>query len=294
MQLAAYSFDESGDTAIDAVGGHDFALTANAARVPGHVSGGALQPSGATAVPLPDIGRTVERTVCMWIKGDVPDGWAIEWHDPVEDSGAWGILFNMDDVVIQGRNGGTFVQAKALWPDTTNWHHVSGTFGGNSVKLYLDGVLADQVSLTGPITAPTNAPTMFGGWTSAGSFDDLRIYDTALGQSSITAAMAPITSTDLASAADLSVDEAFLARVKAAMQQYGVAKAKTIYATGSPTEALKAEFNLARNALRDPVSYAEQFAWAIGTDTTVDSTVDDDTIRTKVQDAWPIIAGSPF
>jgi hypothetical protein len=289
--LAAFSFDESGDTAIDVVGGNDFALTANAARVAGHSSGGALQPSGTTAVPLPDVGRTTERTVCMWIKGDVPDGWPIQWFDTAEAAGAWGILFNMGDVVIRARNGGTFVDARAPWPDITDWHHVAGTFGGNTVKLYLDGVLADQVSLTGPLSG-TDAPTLFGGWTAAGSFDDLRVYDTALGQSSITAAMAPITSTDLASAADLAVDTDFLARVKAAMQQYGVALAQEIYLAQDSSR--KAQFNLARSALQDPTSYAQQFAWAIGTDVDVDSTVDDDTIRTKVQNAWNIVAGAPF
>lgn len=289
--VAAYPFDESGNTAIDVQGGHHFALTANIGRVAGHIAGGALQPLTTTAVSLPDIGRTDERTVAMWIKGAIPDAWAIQWFDPIEASGAWGILFNAGDVVIQGRNGATVAQARAAW-ETTTWHHVAGTYGGNAIKLYLDGELADQVSLTGPLTVATNAPTLFGGFSAVGSFDDLRICDVALGQSSILAAMEPVASTDLATAATLAVDVDFLARVKAAMQQYGVALAKDIYSTGDSTR--KAQFNLARAALEDPTSYAQQFAWAIGTDVNVDSTVDDDTIRTKVEDAWNIIAGAPF
>lgn len=292
--VAAYPFDESGDTAIDVHGGHSFVLTADISRVPGHVAGGAVQPATTTAVTLPDIGRTSERTVAMWIKGDVPDGWPIQWYDPTESSGAWGILFNAGDVVIQGRNGAVVAQARAPWPDTTNWHHVAGTYGGNAIKLYLDGELADQTTLVGPLTVATNPPTLFGGWSGAGSFDDLRICDVALGSSSVAAAMERVTSTDLATAAALAVDADFLARVKAAMQQHGVERAKAIYAAGVPSEGQKAEFNLARACLQNPAAYAEQFAWAIGTDAEIDSTVDDDTIRTKINAVWPIIAGSPF
>jgi len=291
VHVAAYSFDESGGTAIDSRGSYDFDLTANISRVAGKTNGG-IQPATTTAVVLPDMGRTDERSVSMWIKGDIPDGWAIEWHDPVEDSGAWGILFNMGDVVIQGRNGATVAQARTEWADTAGWHHVTGTYGGNTIKLYVDGVLADQTTLVGPLTVATDPPVLFGGFSSVGAFDDLRVCDTALGQSSVVASMEPITSTDLASAAELSVDTGFLARVKAAMQEYGVAVAKEIYAGADSTR--KAQFNLARSCLQDPAAYAQQFAWAIGTDTTVDSTVDDDTIRSKVQDAWNIVAGAPF
>lgn len=291
MHVAAYSFDESGDTAIDVRGSYDFALTANIARVAGKTGGG-IQPATTTAVTLPDIGRTDERSVAMWVKGDIPDGWAIEWHDPVEDSGAWGILFNGTDVVIQGRNGATVEQARTAWPDTATWHHVAGTYGGNTIKLYLDGELADQTTLVGPLTVATNAPSLFGGFSAVGAFDDLRICDSALGQSSIVASMEPVASTDLATAATLSVDTGFLARVKAAVMEYGVALAKEIYAGADSTR--KAQFNLARAALEDPAAIGQQFAWAIGTDADVDSTVDDDTIRAKVEDAWNIVAGAPF
>jgi hypothetical protein len=296
MLVAAYSFDESGDTVLDMSGqNNNFSLGADASRVAGHTGGG-IQPATSNATQLPDIGQTEERTVCMWIKGSIPDVWAIQWFDPTADagagSGAWGIVFNMGNVCIQGRNlSDTFNRAQAPWPDTTNWHHVAGVYGGSSVKLYLDGVMADQQSLVQPLRS-SNAPTLFGG-AIAGQYDDLRVYDSALGDSAIIAAMnTPVASADLSSAANLAVDAAFLKRVTAAMQQYGYSLATQIYAARDNTR--KAQFNLARNCLSDPDSYGQQFAWVIGADATVDATVDDGTIRLKVQEAWDVVAGAPF
>lgn len=296
MLIAGYSFDESGSTVLDVTGTYDFPLTTDAARITGKTGGG-IQPATTTAVPLPNIGQTDERTVCMWVKGSIPDGWPIQWYDPTADSGAgagvWGILFLSGNPKIRARNSAdAFTDATAAWPDTTNWHHIAGVYGGGSVKLYLDGVLADQQTLVAPIRT-SNAPTLFGGWSGSGSFDDLRIYDAALGTSSIVASMSPVVSSDLASAGALSVDAGFLSRVTAAMQQYGVSVAKAVIASGSPSSVDKARLVLAQAALTDPESYGQQFAWAVGTDLSVESTVDDDTIREKVREVWNVIAKVP-
>lgn len=295
MLVSAYSFDESGNTVLD-MSGHlnNFGLGSDATRVSGHTGGG-IQPATTTATALPDMGQSDERTVCMWVKGAIPDGWPIQWYDPTADSGAgsgaWGILFNMGQVCIQARNSAdTFTRAETAWPDTATWHHVAGTYGGGSVKLYLDGALADQQSLVGPLRT-SNAPTLFGGWASVGAFDDLRVYDTALGLSSIQAARdTPVASADLSSAAALSISDTFLKRVTAAMQQYGVIVGLSVVGGGSPTD--KARTILARNALQNPADYGQRFAWAIGSDAAVDATVDDETIREKVVVLWNLIAGT--
>lgn len=294
----ACSFDESGGTVFDMSGnGLDFPLTTDATRLTGHTNGG-IQPATTTAVQLPDVGQTAERTVCMWMKGNIPDGWPIQWYDPTADSGAgsgaFGILFNMGAVCIQARNDAdAFTRAEVPWPDTTTWHHVAGTYGGGTVKLYLDGVLADQQSLIGPLRVG-NAPTLFGGWTGVGAFDDLRVYDTALGTASIEAARdTPVASSDLASAADLSVNATFLKRVTAAVTQYGVTVAKAVMLAGSPSGVDKARLGLAQAVLTSPSVYGQQFAWALGSDLAVDATVDDDTIRLMVQGVYNIIAKVP-
>ncbi|SEF34391.1 Concanavalin A-like lectin/glucanases superfamily protein [Amycolatopsis pretoriensis] len=295
--VAAYSMDESGDTVIDLSGNaHDFALTSGATRVTGHTLGG-LRPNGATPLTLPNIGQTDERTVMLWAKGSIPDAWPIQWYDPTADggagSGAWGILSNMGNICIQGRNGADeFARPLTAWPDTTNWHHVAGTFGGNAVKLYLDGVLADQQTLTGPLRI-ADAPTLFG-WTGTDSYDDLRIYNTALEPAGIVAAMnTPVASSDLASAAALAIDATFVNRVCAAMQQYGVIVGKAILGAGSPSAADKARLILAQACLADHATYTDRFVWALASDAEVDNTVDDATIRSKVADVYNLIAGVP-
>lgn len=297
MQVAAYSFDESGGTVLDVTGnGNHFPLTVNGTRITGKTNGG-IQPATTTAINLPNIGQTDERTVCMWVKGSIPGEWPIQWYDPTAASGAgagvWGILFQSGNPIIRARNGAdVYSEATAPWPDTTTWHHIAGVYGGGSVKLYLDGVLADQQTLVGPIRS-SNAPSLFGGFSGVGSFDDLRIYDSALGASSIVASMTAVASSDLASAGDLSVNAVFLKRVTAAMQQYGVQIAKVILAAGSPSSENKARLVLAQACLTDPTSYGQQFAWALGSDLSVDSTVDDDTIRLMVQNVWNVIAKVP-
>lgn len=294
MQLAAYSFDESGSTVLDMSGsGNHFTFGVNLTRITGKTGGG-IQPATTTAVALPNIGQTDERTVCLWVKGSIPDGWLVQWYDPTANSGSgggvWGIRFLSGNPVIRARNTvDDFTDATAAWPDTTSWHHIAGVYGGGSVNLYLDGVLADQQSLVGPIRS-ANAPTLFGDFSGSGSYDDLRIYDAALNLSSVVASMSPVASSDLSSAAALSVDAGFVARVTAAMMQHCVTLAKSIRLTGD--QSRKDEYLHAQKCLANPSMCGEQFAWAIGTDLSVDSTVDDDTIRELVEAAWPVIAKS--
>lgn len=65
-----------------------------------------------------------------------------------------------------------------------NWYHIVGTYDGVMQKLYVNGVLIDQKSLTGPI--PDYGNTMFfGGFSNLvyrlpGTIDEIRIYSRAL------------------------------------------------------------------------------------------------------------------
>lgn len=295
MQIAAYSFDESGSTVLDMSGnGNHFPLTANLTRVVGKTGGG-IRPATTIAVTLPNIGQTADRSVCMWVRGTIPDGWVVQWYDPTASAGSgggvWGIRFLSGAPVIRARNTvDDFTDATATWPDTTNWHHVAGVYGGGTVRLYLDGVLADRQALVGPLRT-SNAPTLFGGFSGAGAFDDLRIFDSALGPAPVASAMTAVASSDLASAAALSVNASFLARVTAAVMQYCVMLAKQIRA-GESDQSRKDEYLFAQKCIADPKTFSAQFAWAIGSDLTVDPTVDDDTIRELVAAAWPVIAKS--
>ncbi|OPX64247.1 MULTISPECIES: LamG domain-containing protein [unclassified Methanoregula] len=79
------------------------------------------------------------------------------------------------------------------------WHHVTGTYDGSTMKLYLDGILRNQANATGSIRygdgnsvilgaeagaadTPADCPRFF-----SGGLDEVRIYPVALGYSQVMA-----------------------------------------------------------------------------------------------------------
>lgn len=292
LEFAA-SFDESGSTIVDYSGNSRNApLTANATRVAGHTSGNALQAAGATALPLPDFGVSDARTVMAWVKGNLAqDAWLIEWHVASANSGAWGIVSIQGVIIIQAENATTQARAQIAWPDTTNWHHVAGTFDGSTVSLYLDGALADATSLTGPIRTDTNAPKLLGR-TDTPAIDDVRVYSHCLDLAAINVAKGQVVSQDtFTKSAALAVDAAFINRVTASVAHYAVVLSAAYLAAPTENTPEKVRFLLARSVLSDPTGYGARFAWAIAADTGVDGTVDDGTISAKVASVWNVFAG---
>lgn len=186
--LAAYSFDETGDTVTDYSGnGHDFTIAGtNVVRTAsGHTNGG-LVGNGATQAELPDIGRTASRTVMLWLDNVelVPDGWPIIFNVPSIDSGAWGILQLSGSVHIQARNASGFARASITRPTDGLWHHYAGTYDGSTVRLYLDGIAVASAALAGPLRTDSDPPKLLG-WNADTPIDDLRLYDEALSQAAI-------------------------------------------------------------------------------------------------------------
>jgi hypothetical protein len=292
----ACSFDEAGTTVIDYSGnGRNFALTANATRVPGHGTGNAVRSAGATQVPMPDIGVSDQRTVMAWVKGDISaeDAWLVEWHVNSIDSGAWGIVTLSGDIAIQAENSTTQARASAAWPDTTGWHHVAGTFDGSMVCLYLDGALADCTPLAGPIRTDSNAPALLGRSDTV-AVDDVRVYSNCLDIAAINAAKdAIVTADDFANSAVLAVTDAFISRVRVAMAHYAVQIGTAFLAAPTTSGTDKARYLLSRDVLLDPVAWGTRFAWAVAADAGVDGTVDDATITSKVAGVWNLFAGVP-
>ncbi len=72
---------------------------------------------------------------------------------------------------------------------TGNWYNVSGTYDGNNVKLYLDGVLKDTVALTGAVRNTTH-PFKIGVYGSGSYFDgsisNASIWNAALTSAQVT------------------------------------------------------------------------------------------------------------
>lgn len=182
--LAAYSFDEAGNTVTDYSGnGNSFSIASTGVTrtVSGHTNGGATN-SGSTAATLPSIGQTSNRTVMAWLKTATSpsDNWPLIWNVVSIPSGSWGILLLTGNLTIQARNASTLARAQTTWPTTNGvWHHIAGTYDGSNIRLYLDGTLqGSPVALAGPLRTDAAAPALFG-YTENQIMDDLRIFDSA-------------------------------------------------------------------------------------------------------------------
>lgn len=197
LSLAAYNFDETGNTVTDfsAAGGNDFSIAgASVTRVAGHTGTG-LRSTGSAPPSLPDVGRTTARTIMAWLDlGDAPSSWPVLFNVPSLDSGGWGILYLAPNICVQARNASTFVRPLTAWPGGA--HHVAGTYDGTTVRLYLDGAEAAAAALAGPLRTDTDPPVLWSGTSAmtSGYLDDLRIYDVALTAEEVAlAAATPVT-----------------------------------------------------------------------------------------------------
>ena len=70
------------------------------------------------------------------------------------------------------------------------WHHITGTYDGSMLKLYIDGILDNQVSGSGVLNRPSSNFWIGGvDYTSNSLFDglidDVRIYDHALSEKEV-------------------------------------------------------------------------------------------------------------
>ncbi len=83
------------------------------------------------------------------------------------------------------------IQHENIRPGT--WHHITGTYDGQKMKVYLDGILRNQMNVTGAILYQYNNYVLLGADAGVynrtdrscpmyfrGSLDEVRIYDTAL------------------------------------------------------------------------------------------------------------------
>ena len=103
--------------------------------------------------------------------------------------------------------GGVFRQLTTTYPSLNTWHHLASTYDGTAMKVYIDGVLAGSLALTGTITTNTNIISIgsqpgFGEY-FGGTVDEVRIWNVARTQAQIQADMNkeldPATQTGLVS-----------------------------------------------------------------------------------------------
>ncbi|WP_329806993.1 LamG-like jellyroll fold domain-containing protein [Flavobacterium facile] len=126
---------------------------------------------------------TNQMTVEVWVKSSVaPDEWDAL---VIKGDNSWRLHLNSTGTVNFTCSGTTSSQVNSTSSVTDgNWHHVVGTLGGNSIKIYIDGVLENVVATSGNINNTVdqvligNNPT-FGPRHFNGNMEDVRIWNVA-------------------------------------------------------------------------------------------------------------------
>ncbi|MGV3594327.1 MAG: LamG-like jellyroll fold domain-containing protein [Sediminibacterium sp.] len=82
-------------------------------------------------------------------------------------------------------NGMGWKQLTAPYPGKDSWHHVAATYDGAFMRIYIDGVMMNEMAVTGTITVNTNPVTIGyqNGYTNEfyrGKIDELRVWNRAL------------------------------------------------------------------------------------------------------------------
>lgn len=91
-------------------------------------------------------------------------------------------------VLINETSERTDLTATANYYDD-NWHHLVGTYDGNMMKLYYDGVLVANISKTGTIKQTTYNLALSKVWGASaqfnGTIDEVRVYNRALSEEEV-------------------------------------------------------------------------------------------------------------
>jgi chitodextrinase len=185
-----WTFDEmSGTTASDSSGSNHGTVMNGAVWDAGGQIGGALNFDGSNDyVSLPNIinPSTTAFTASAWIYSDVSTGIRSVLVQEGSNGKKW--LYREDGLLTTFLLG-TKLQSTGLIVNG-QWNHIAVTYDGTTITLYLNGQ-SDGATTIGTIESETggmrigiakDGSTMFDG-----KIDDLRIYDTALSESAITA-----------------------------------------------------------------------------------------------------------
>jgi hypothetical protein len=189
--VAAYSFDEgAGTTIADASGNNNTGTLVGATWTGSGKFNGALSFNGTSSrVDVPNA-ASLQLSTAMTLEA---------WVNPTTVTSKW------RDVIYKGRDnyflaatstntskpagagiiGGVNTKALGTAPlATSTWTHLTATYDGAALKLYVNGTLVRTTAVTGVIATSTN-PLQIGGDSIfgqffAGTIDEVRIYNTAL------------------------------------------------------------------------------------------------------------------
>lgn len=192
------NFDEgSGTMALDSSGHGNAATLHNVSRVDSGGCGRALafvNPDGYVAIPYRALNHPDKAiTVSAWFyaDNDTPSVLVSAYHN-----GGYRLAFDDGNdlwwtVNLEGTGDVSVpVQHDSIPPG--QWHHVTGVYDGTFLKVYLDGILRNQVNASGTIHYDTQNYVIAGADAGAadlpaacphyfsGALDEVRIYPVAL------------------------------------------------------------------------------------------------------------------
>jgi len=197
------NFDEgSGTMAIDSSGQGNAATLHNVSRIDHGGCGRALafvNPDGYVSIPYRSLNHPVNTiTVSAWFYLDnaTPAVLVSAYHN-----GGYRLAFDDGNdlwwtVNLEGSGDVSVpVQHDSIAPG--QWHHVTGIYDGNTLKVFLDGILRNQANASGTIHYETQNYVIVGAEAGAadtpaacphsfsGAIDEVRIYPVALGYNQV-------------------------------------------------------------------------------------------------------------
>lgn len=200
--VAAYNFNESsGTTTADLSGnGHVGTLNSGVNFYSGGRYNGAAQFNGTTGMitiaDAPDLRFSNTMTLEAWVKPTSLNGWRSILLKEKPNWLVYGLYANTNANVpyaeINNGMAGTDARGDTQLP-LNAWTHLSATYNGTTLKMYVNGIEAATKTFSGTIESSTN-PLQIGansiwGEHFEGLIDDVRLYNRVLSQAEIQADM---------------------------------------------------------------------------------------------------------
>lgn len=219
--LAHWTFDDgSGLVAADSVGSYDatFNEVGTLSWIDG-VDGGAVHLDSTGGGQKFEAANTDSMqpaafTIATWVNFDVPfhqmDGAypCLLNHESWGDKAGFslGALGNNDDLDLRAMDGSNSPRAITYQYEAGEWLHVSATYDGTDLRIFIDGDLVATEELATPIHYVAGLPLDIGS-NFEGALDDMRVYGRALRHDELIALAESNTAPTLAVNDGLTVDE---------------------------------------------------------------------------------------
>jgi hypothetical protein len=199
--VASYGFDETSGTQVaDKSGAGNTASIVGPQRTASGKQGGALTYDGIDDyVTVPDaasLDLTTGMTLEAWVQ---PTAGGKDWRQAVLKETSGGLAYGLYAFDDSGLSAGfANVSHEVGAPGASGlplnaWSHIATTYDGTALRLYVNGTLAGQRSLTGSMKT-SSMPLKIGGNAVWGEFfkgqiDSVKVYNRALSAAELTTDM---------------------------------------------------------------------------------------------------------